>query len=231
MKSTNENTKISEFVYDENQKPEWKSLMTESEFSSQFLESSADTFAKTENPIQHLKSQLANGANIRRDLKIENFLNDLPKAGKNGSPIKTYHNGYLKYLLTAWRNDCGIEIGPWHIWNVILHQLCHLVKENPEKYRSVFTTSNEKIHILFTDGQMFDIDRFINELKKHVPLNIDTFVPQFPGQPPLYRESMYGLFADMVQDFYSCGIMSCSIPRIRLLGSDEDWLELVKTVR
>ena len=219
------------FVFDENQKPEWKSLKTKEEFCNEFLQSSADTYARESNQKLHLQTQLETGVLISPDLKVENFYYNFPSTNSGGKPITTYHDGYLNYLLTAWRNDCGIEVGPWHIWNIILHQLCKTVKDDPQKYRNVFTTSSEKIEIIFNDGAMFEIDKFIEELRKYVPLNIDTFVPEFPGQPLLYRESMYGLFADMVQDFYSCGILSCSIPKIRLIGSDEDWMKLLDTVK
>ena len=219
------------FVYDDNQKPEWKSLRTKDEFCNEFLQSSADTYARQNNQKLHLRTQLESGVLISPDLKVENFYYDFPSTNDAGKPITTYHDGYLNYLLTAWRNDCGIEVGPWHIWNVVLHQLCKTVKDDPQKYRDVFTSSSEKIEIIFNDGAMFEIDRFIAELRKYVPLNIDTFVPEFPGQPSLYRESMYGLFADMVQEFYTCGILSCSIPKIRLIGSDEDWMKLLDTVK
>lgn len=213
------------YVFDSNQKPDLKSLQTLEDFSMSFLKSSQDQYPKGKNNLDQLKLEKTNGVKIGAKHKIENFYKDVPE-GKT-----TYHNGYLKYLLTCWHNDCGAQIGPWHVWNIVLHQLCQHVKDNSAKYRDVFTSSSEKITITFMDGAMFDIDRFINELRSHVPVNIDTFVPQFPNQPPMYRESMYGLFADMVQEYYGCMILSCSIPKIRVLGSDGDWMALLDTVK
>jgi len=42
---------------------------------------------------------------------------------------------------------------------------------------------------------------------------------------------MYGLFADMVQEYYGCMIYGCSIPKVRVLGSDADWMALLDTIK
>lgn len=223
------------YVFDANQKPVSNIKVDAEKFALSFLKSSADYYPVSNDNLAQLKSERSNQVKIGNVYKVEEFLHDLPCRDSKGNTITTYHDGYFKYLLTAWHNDCGIEVGPWHIWNIVLHQLCQVVKADPERYRPVFTTpgkgSSDKIHITFSDGQMFDIHRFIGELKKHVPLNVDTFVPRFPHEPPLYAESMYGLFADMVQNYYSCGIFSCSLPKLRLLGSDEDWMSLMDATR
>lgn len=202
-----------------------KSLKSYNDFSFEFLRSSQDSYPKSEDNLEQLDLQKFNKVKIGKKYKVEEFIYPVPQ-GKT-----TYHNGYLKYVLTAWLNDCGIELGPWHVWNIVFHQLCQIVKNDLQKYRDIFTTSAKKITIEFGDGNMFDIDRFINEIKQHVPLNIDTFIPQFPNQPPLYRECMYGLFADMVHEYYGCMIFSCSIPKVRVLGTDADWAILMDTVK
>ena len=45
---------------------------------------------------------------------------------------------------------------------------------------------------------------------------------------PFYLESLQGLFAEMVQQYYSCICTACSIPKVRVLGSQEDWNLLAK---
>jgi hypothetical protein len=211
-------------TFDPNQKPDLKHLTTFDKFISEFLKFGSSVYPRAEDDKQHLKMELKEGVSINNDRPIENFIQPVP------DDATCYHNGYLRYLLAAWKNDCGIEVGPWHIWNIILHQICQIVKDDSEKFRKMFTKSDEKITIRFYDGAMFDIYKFINAIKEQVPVDIDGFVPKFDNQPENYVESMYGLFADMVQDHYACMIMSCSIPKIRILGTQDDWIKLVHTV-
>lgn len=133
-----------------------------------------------------------------------------------------YHNGYLQYLLTAWRFDCGIEFGPWYVWNIILHQICTLVNREPEKYRKIFTNSDKKIGILWNASE-FDIHKFITLLKPNLPNNIDVFLPKFNSPPTFYNESMLGLFAETVKHYYETMILACSIPAVRIMGDIQDW--------
>ena len=219
------------YVYNASQQPDLKSVKTLDQFSNEFLKASSDNYPKSHNNLEQLKLEKENQVKIGNKYKVEEFLSEVPTTSSTGSPVTAYHDGYIHYLLTAWMNDCGIEVGPWFIWNIVLHQLCQVVKAEPDKYRAVFTNSDEKITITFTDGQMFDINRFIGELRGHVPLDIDTFVPRFPSEPIHYAESMYGLFADMVQEYYGCMILGCSIPKVRLLGTDEDWISLMDATR
>lgn len=209
------------FVFLPHQKPVNTSFVSRDKFLNSFLLSSTSLYPRSNDDLQWLKDQREKGIQIGHQHKIESFLTPLP-GGKT-----TYHNGYLHYLLAAWKSDCGIEVGPWHIWNIVLHQLCAVVKDKPDLYRTVFTRSSEKIEITFSDGDMFDIHRFINALTEHLPVDVNQFLPLLPNAPAHYREAMLGLFADMVQEYYSCMIYGCSLPKVRVLGTDQEWEALV----
>lgn len=83
---------------------------------------------------------------------------------------------------------------------------------------------NEKKIFEFRDGGDFDIFRFINALNEYVQFDVKSLIPQFVNQPVGYVESMFGLLVDMVQNYYGCMIYGCGIPKVRLLGSKEDWV-------
>lgn len=141
-----------------------------------------------------------------------------------------YHNGYIEYLMAAWYNDCGIEISPWYIWNVILHQLCQIVNNDPEKYRHIFTKSGGQIQITLYDE--FNIHEFINQVGKHISFNINEFLPNFDNAyiPINYKECMYGLFGEMVKNYYSCMVTSCGVPKVRIIGSKDEWNKIISTL-
>lgn len=214
------------YNYDENQKPNLSKIISFDTFKKSFLKTTATLFKDSKYAYElvdqitnHINNELTNNAKINSRTVAEKFLHEIPQ-GKT-----TYHDGYMEYLLTAWKCDCGIEVGPWHIWNIILHQLCKLINSDPDTYRHIFTTSNEKIKVnLYGE---FNIHDFINKLKEFLPTNVNKFVPQFENQPPNYLECMYGLFAEMVKEYYSGAVMSCSIPRVRILGNKEDWVRIL----
>ncbi len=58
--------------------------------------------------------EIESGKTFNSKQHAEFLLTPLPKPKKDA-----YHNGYIKYLMVGWYNDCGIVIGAWHIWNVI----------------------------------------------------------------------------------------------------------------
>ena len=114
-----------------------------------------------------------------------------------------YHDGYIEYLMCAYMNEHGIEIGPWHLWNIILSQICDFVKNNCEPFRHIFTASDEKITIEQTTTEI-DVDMLIDQINNLCPTNLKRFLPEFENAPSKYDISMKGLVADMVQNYYSC---------------------------
>lgn len=174
--------------------------------------------------VDQLKKEIESGKSFNSKQQAEFLMHPFP------NKKDVYHNGYLNYLMVAWYNDCGIEIGPWHIWNVILHQLCQIVNKDPEIYREVFTRSKEKIEIKLYDN--FSIQKFIDGLKDHLPFDINNFLPDFDKSmiPENYTESIYGLFGEMVKNYYSCMILGCGIPKVRILGSKDEWKKIVSTL-
>jgi len=142
-----------------------------------------------------------------------------------------YCKGYLHYLFICWNNDLGIEIAPCYIWNIILWRICQYVNAEPERYRKIFTTSDEKITMEYIpEGNEFNPEEFVSMIREKIPSNIDVWFPDFEYQPEMYKDSMYGLFAEMVQKYYGCMILGCGCPKIRILGTKDEWNKIITTL-
>jgi hypothetical protein len=142
-----------------------------------------------------------------------------------------YHDGYINYLYCAYMQDLGIEIAPWYLWNVIFHQVVQIIKTKPEEYKHLFTSRKDKIIFTFLQDEI-DIEQYTNTIKQFIPNpdNFNKFFPNWSDTPKFYNESMQGLFADMVQKYYGCFIMGCSLPRVHVLGNNDDWKLLNESV-
>ncbi|AYV78511.1 MAG: protein of unknown function DUF4419 [Edafosvirus sp.] len=204
------------YVYSDVKPKTPKENLSCADFMTSLCKKSGDVNGTKYNHIDNLNEEISSGLAKNKLQVAEEFVFHFPRA----DPY--YHNGYLKYLLTAWLNDCGVEVRPEHIYNIILHQLCKIVNSQSDKFRPVFTKSPEKITIKL-DAPTLIIEDLIEELKKHVPLNIDKFVPVFPNAPENFMNSMYGLFGEMVKNYYDCMVYSCSIPKIRLCTDVQKW--------
>ena len=100
-----------------------------------------------------------------------------------------------------------------------------MVNSSGNKYRDIFTKSSEKIKIELVIPDI-DIGLF-NDVVRNLlpnPQVYNKFFPAWPEEklPPLYLQSLQGLFAEMVQQFYSCVCTRCSCPKVRVLGLQED---------
>lgn len=147
------------------------------------------------------------------------------------STYSNYHQGYLWYLYSAFMSDSGIEIAPWYLYNVILHQISQVIKDNVEEYTNIFTFNQEKNTIKMFSNE-FDINLYSNIIKQLIPDSntYNTFFPTWSNSPLHYNECIQGLFSDMVQKYYEAMILGCSCPKVRVLGTQEDWDKLLDTI-
>lgn len=148
-----------------------------------------------------------------------------------------YHNGYLQYLLCAWVNHLGIEVGPWNIWMIIIWHLKENVKDNPSKYDHLWKkndstvlqsqTSNKKRILVNQDSDDFDINVLMEHIKKNIPENtINSLILNFDNEPKGYQNSLYGMIATISNVYYEFFIYCCNIPRVEVQGDLKDWEKL-----
>lgn len=143
---------------------------------------------------------------------------------------KIYHKGYMEYLETCWNHHLGVVISPDIVWQGLLCELAELVKEQPERYRSLFSESDEKQELIVITEQpeVMPLNLLIDLLKDKVPTNTDIFLPAFSTTTDRSLHAFTAAFCDMCSPYYNYSMMMCGIPFIRLDGTKADWLLLFK---
>lgn len=192
------------------------------------MSTTANEYAKNNGYIRDVKKYVE--MIIENKQQMGNILVESYRKNYNAT-YDCYHTGYLHYLYTAYMQDLGIEIAPWYLWNVIFHQIAQIIKNDGDKFKHLFTKSEEKINLSFVQDEI-NITQYTNCIKALFPNenDFDTFFPNWSQTPTNYNESMQGLFADMVQNYYGCFILGCSMPAANILGTQEDWTLLHNTV-
>lgn len=137
-----------------------------------------------------------------------------------------YHKNYLSYLEIAWASHFGVKFSPDILWYSLICELASIVKKDAEKYRYLFTDSNEKKNIVVqTDDPVeIPIHLVIGQLYDLVPTDVDIFLPSFSTTTSKARDAEMVAFADMVSPYYNYMMLSCGIPYIEVLGSEKDYL-------
>lgn len=143
------------------------------------------------------------------------------------------HLNYLTYLETCYANHYGIVVAPHYFWYTILCEVASQVKESPERFRSVFSRSKEKVEITTSTSsvEFINLDAVINSLKEHVPLDVDMFFPTFSTSTLLYETAIYATFCDTVSPYYDYMTFLCGIPKVRVEGTVEDWTILITSLK
>lgn len=137
---------------------------------------------------------------------------------------EAYHQNYLYYLQKCWGEHLGIVITPEIIWYTLLCEIAALVKENPEQYRQLFTNSTDKKEILVEGGDIIlPLGKIVAELRKLVPTDIATFLPQTSTLTPHSLFAQYAAFCDICSPYYDYSMFMCGIPKIDIRGTKEDY--------
>lgn len=167
------------------------------------------------------------------------FLKSIPASNKLSKAFSTeikfprkdnviYHEGYLQYLGFAWANHKGVIISPEIIWYIILCEIAGLIKESPEDYRFLFSSSPEKQNIIIPCNDVEGINPalIIELLKNLVPSDINLFFPKFSTAGPESDIAFNIAFCDLVSVYYNYFTLACGIPEIEIRGTIEDWNKL-----
>lgn len=142
------------------------------------------------------------------------------------------HRNYLGYLAMCWNNHYGIIISPTILWNMVLNNLAYKVNEEPETFRKYFTESDEKQEIkVLLGGNKIDVKLLIAGLQGRIPSSMleDSF-PKFSTDTEKSDIADYTAFLDMVSPYYNYSMYLCGLPKIKVLGTDNDWKQLMFTL-
>lgn len=140
--------------------------------------------------------------------------------------VAGYQQNYMAYLTRCWADHYGVVVEPNHLWYTLLCELAVKVKADPETYRPIFTTSQEKQTIIvpYNGGSyVMNMDMLLTELEKHVPTDTAAFFPEFSTNNYRNRMAKYAAFADMASPYYDYIMLMCGFPSIDVQGSRDDW--------
>src|SRR5437773_1748782 len=114
---------MSIFVYDSLAKPKPNTVFNRGHLDEKILKSSEDLNGDKDNwsgfarDLYKTFDDIIATGRTNDSRKIETYREDF------ANKYDFYHGGYVWYLFEAYMHDCGIEIAPWYIWNVIFHQI------------------------------------------------------------------------------------------------------------
>lgn len=143
----------------------------------------------------------------------------------NLAPGAVFHKNYMEYLMGCWDHHRGVVITPDILWYSLLCEVAGLIAENPEDFRSLFSTSKERqeIHVPVNASTDVPLAEFTAEIQKRAPSNTGVFLPEFSTSTWRSQEAMLAAFCDAVSPFYSYWTFCCGFPAIDVKGTPEDW--------
>jgi hypothetical protein len=135
------------------------------------------------------------------------------------------HMNYLMYLSLCWERHYGAVISPTILWNMVLNNLAYKVNKTPDVFRKYFSESDEKQEIsVMQSGNLIDVKLLIDGLQGRIPTKIleDSF-PNFSTDTEMSKIANYTAFLDMVSPYYNYSMYMCGIPKVKVLGTPDDW--------
>lgn len=144
------------------------------------------------------------------------------------------HKNYMEYLKLCWSKHYGVIISPDIVWSIISNELALHIKANATKYESLFTTTSgtkQEIIMLTDDEVMLPLDTLAKELQSRVPTDVELFIPNFSTTNNNSHFAFIAAFADAMQVYYTYSTTKCGIPKVKVLGTNEDWLLLSDNIK
>ncbi|XWV25634.1 hypothetical protein QJ856_gp0119 [Tupanvirus deep ocean] len=140
------------------------------------------------------------------------------------------HQGIMQYVFHAWAKELGVVLKPDMFFFTIVSEIKNQIINNPQKYRHLFTVSEKKERIELLN---LTIDKLMAALESKIPCKeLFSLVTKttFSTEPSHFKHVMGITMADMGTPYYSYGTTRCGIPKVAVLGSLEDWTNLVNSV-
>lgn len=146
-----------------------------------------------------------------------------------------YELGLVGMLSTAYSEHRPVALAPHDFWFVANCELAALIAQNPQQFRGVFTSSEEKQTIMIptTDPRQIDYTRLAALLNERFPNKeiSDLLIPDLSTMNSKVFNALCATVADAVQHYYSYMTFCCGIPKIKVLGTEEDYRKLAAASR
>jgi len=145
-------------------------------------------------------------------------------------------------LHTCFNQHVGVSLAPEVLWYTILSQFATDVKQQPELYRDLFTTSaaqeiikvrHDRLRPGVPDGWDVAIAMFDPALRERIPSAVmDEALPGFTTSTEESNVATLVAFMDAASPFYRYEVHTlCGIPSVRLEGDASDWAQLATSAR
>jgi hypothetical protein len=149
-------------------------------------------------------------------------------------------NGFVDAAITAYNHHHHLILRPDNIWFSILTQFSQYVNANAKTLRSTFVSHEGKKKLcLVTGGTLhsFDWSFFAIQMTKLLSRNINDpdlrawILPSFTTTTPTDTVTASVIMMGTLQKYfeYYC-IMRCGIPTVTLLGTKEDWQDILSRI-
>lgn len=135
------------------------------------------------------------------------------------------HKNLMHYWTMCFDAHLGVVLTPDQIFYTVLAELAHAIRSSPDRYRALFTRSSAKVElvVLSDDPAHIDFDALIAQVAKHSPADTDLFTAKFSTTTAASMLAMQAAFLEAMGAYFSYGNTCCGIPKVRVLGTLEDW--------
>jgi hypothetical protein len=146
----------------------------------------------------------------------------------NNIPSGIRHKNYLEYLQLCYDNHYAFVLKPEHIWQIILCEVATHIKANAERFRSLFTTSEEKknLKVHTIDPLILPLHSIIDELHANIPSDISVFFPDFSTISEGGKLACAAAFCDGMSPYYNYTMFMCGLPKVRVEGDVTEWQKI-----
>jgi len=153
-----------------------------------------------------------------------------PQLGDMGLFFRAVHRAFAAHNPLA--------LSPDLLMYLVLHEVALTVKQNPEKYRPLFSRAKDKQLVRVRhDGLRLGepspwhevVGLFHTAMSERVPSNImDIMLPSLSTHTVTSQAGSLVAFMDAASPYYGYRVMTrCGIPSIRLLGTPEDYRKVL----
>lgn len=141
------------------------------------------------------------------------------------NPVEIKHQNYLEYLSVCWANHYGAVVSPDILWHIVLCEIAAEVAKNPETYRSLFSTSEEKqeIRVPSSSPTELPLNLVVDALREKTNVPPDLFLPTFSTTGTMESLAFSAAFCDLVSPYYSYSMFCCGIPYVEVKGTPGDY--------
>ena len=154
------------------------------------------------------------------------------------NPFPTSQNAFLSTIHEAFANERPLVLAPDHIWSLIAQAVAIHVNENAERLRGKFVQHSGKQEIIIENDSLKQgkpdaspweqvFPEFYKVLDKSVIGGSKDLVSAFSTTGNTEGISSIITFMDTVKAHFSFTVRTlCGIPRITLLGTQQDWQKI-----